>query len=122
MTAETVSPQRPITKNRRHPRQSVFALVIFLLALAWVTILRYESSVCFDQVGVIEQAVSRFNSDMGRPPKSLQELVPRYLQAIPMCPVAHRDTYSEGFLKDGYVYCSLRAQNSQHLSLFTWHW
>lgn len=54
---------------------------------------------CRNNVKNIAVAIKAFNADHkgAAYPRTLSELVPRYLQEIPRCPSARKDTYSESF-------------------------
>ncbi len=53
---------------------------------------------CYHSMSLIDDAVVRYSrKNKGKYPKSLAELVPQYLEKIPRCPCAGRDTYSDTY-------------------------
>ncbi len=53
---------------------------------------------CQANLGRIATGMEMYATDhSGQYPKTLSELVPRYLPAIPSCPSTHNDTYTTGF-------------------------
>ena len=52
---------------------------------------------CQFNVEKIQEAVLAYIKDTKKDPKSLQELVPRHLECIPVCPGCLEDTYSKSY-------------------------
>ncbi len=51
----------------------------------------------------IDEALRKYHEDHSRKyPKSLLELVPIYLDSIPKCPAAKKDTYSESYINSSF--------------------
>ncbi|HYC61847.1 MAG TPA: hypothetical protein VEK79_20005 [Thermoanaerobaculia bacterium] len=73
--------------------------IIMVLGAAYGTrIIRNEKKAHFqraialrDNVNTIRKAIDNFHADHGRYPKTLQELVPRYIRRIPSDPVTGSD-------------------------------
>lgn len=83
-------------------------VVWILLALALLLMvgvdqyLRHKRAVqdlatCRRQVDRLASAVESHTRRQGRPPQSLDRLVPRTISALPMCPAAGAETYSAGY-------------------------
>lgn len=58
-------------------------------------------------------AVGRYYERHGSLPVHLDELTPEFLQPLPRCPAASKDTYSEGYSHVGDAYV-LRCQGTSH--------
>ena len=60
------------------------------------------AAACQAHLQALRTAVELYARDSeGRVPLELSRLVPRYLQALPTCPAADKDTYSPGYLPRG---------------------
>lgn len=70
----------------------------------------YHLDLCRKNLESISYAVSGYAAAHGgHPPARLQQLLPRYLSKVPICPAAGRDTYSGGYVQMGRrftVFCS----------------
>lgn len=90
--------------------------ILVCLALGgttWVFYIKHKSKQCLSNVAKIENALMTYSVERKKIPNQLAELVPDYLPNLPKCPVAHLDTYSPAFIKDGYVHCTART-NFRH--------
>ncbi|MCW5872921.1 MAG: hypothetical protein KIS61_37085, partial [Candidatus Eremiobacteraeota bacterium] len=86
--------------------------LLFLLLTVSLATARDNSILgCTQNLKGIATGLEMYASDhSGRYPASLQELVPKYLQSIPACPAARRDTYSASWRVAGgegfYMCCA----------------
>lgn len=55
---------------------------------------------CRANLRSVQAALDQYHRDEGDFPAALNRLVPRYLQEMPACPAAGRDTYTAGYLPD----------------------
>jgi len=63
---------------------------------------------CESNLGALALALKKYQDDHGGAcPVALPALVPQYLQQIPTCPSAQRDTYSPGYATDAGAYTVL---------------
>ena len=53
--------------------------------------------VCTENLSALQAALQKYRASEGHYPMSLSALVPDYIQAIPACPKAKKDTYSAGY-------------------------
>lgn len=78
-------------------------------------------STCEANLKTLGSALEEYQTDNhGHYPSSLQQLVPKYLKAIPQCPEAGADTYSQAYRvlsdPDGYsFYCA--GNNHEHAAV-----
>ncbi len=59
---------------------------------------RARLSGCQSNLRNLATAISQYEVDKKHYPDELSEVVPTYIKAVPECPVAEIDTYSEGYL------------------------
>lgn len=91
-------------KGHNHLRAGVakdFPFIAFRKKLTTKYIKDKDYEKCSRNLKEIHLAINRYRSGHhGNFPKSLRELVPGYLKAIPVCPVAGVDTYSDSYTID----------------------
>ncbi len=95
----------------------ILAIIAVLAAILYPNYMRAKSRSkfmhCRGNLGDLATALERYAADNdGYYPTSLQELTPKYLEAIPSCPGAERETYSADYasnelkLEEEVVHCS----------------
>lgn len=70
-------------------------------------------TVCAQNLTVIGSAIELYKQDHDDLPKSLAELVPKYLVEVAVCPSTKKDTYSVGYRRIAGGY-SLRCTVTEH--------
>jgi hypothetical protein len=97
----------------RFRRAATVLALVLIAAAVWLNTLHRRSQRCQHNVGLLTTAVENYNQEHRQPPVHLRQLVPRYLAAVPVCPVAGEDTYSAAYFTDGYVYCEYRSRSEK---------
>lgn len=99
-------------------------LLVIVLLLLSPCLARSQGTLtaCKSNLKNIATALEMYATDhTGRYPSSLNQLTPNYLRAIPQCPSARRDTYSENYQRlknpDAFGLCCAGQNHQVHRSL-----
>lgn len=97
-----------------------YLLIVILLGLIYLggrlAVDNFQIIYCSQQINLLTRAIASYqqlesNSQDTPLPRSLGQLVPKYIPALPKCPAAGKDTYTKSYHPDYYfdtykLYCS----------------
>lgn len=89
---------RPIRESRVRGPSLLSALLVALMVLSLPFFYPlYQQSLCTRNVRALAAAMEAYSRDYGELPLNQYQVVPEYLERVPICPSAERTTYRTTF-------------------------